>query len=279
MKKIPAPIISVLATYLPQILSHAELDNLFLHADAPGDSPPGSKPVKTKDWLQRINKESNEPMVILGRLVEEFMETPDEDLKDRYLPGNSLFNPEARLELKGKLGTALQRHNFQYMQGGFISDGTTAPSRSLQDLIKGRDFPAIEVEFNRSLENVHTKPREAVSAACNILESIFKIYIADEGLTRPTKQDLQGLWKVVRADLGFDPSSLEDDDLRKIISGIFSVVDGIGAFRTHASSAHGQGRKMYTIQPRHARLAIHSAHTVALYVMESWDHKKATRNA
>jgi hypothetical protein len=82
------------------------------------------------------------------------------------------------------------------------------------------------------------------------------------------------LWKVVREDLGFDPSQLEDNDLKKILSGIFSVVDGIGAFRTHASSAHGQGRKIYKLKPRHARLAIHSAHTLALFVLETWDEKQ-----
>jgi len=134
--------------------------------------------------------------------------------------------------------------------------------------------PSIEAEFNRALGNVNFEPREAVSAACNILESIFKIYISDEGLELPKKQDIQNVWKVVRADLGFDPSRVEDDDLKKILSGILSVVDGIGAFRTHASSAHGQGRKRYKLKPRHARLAINSAHTLALFVLETWDEKR-----
>ena len=46
--------------------------------------------------------------------------------------------------------------------------------------------------------------------------------------------------------------------------------EGIGALRTHASSAHGAGKKIYNLQPRHARLAIHAAHTVALFILESW---------
>ncbi|MDC4272793.1 abortive infection family protein, partial [Acinetobacter baumannii] len=48
-------------------------------------------------------------------------------------------------------------------------------------------------------------------------------------------------------------------------------------FRTHASSAHGQGRKLYNIKPRHARLAIHSAHTLALFILETWDEKRAKK--
>ncbi|MFT6835524.1 MAG: hypothetical protein ACJA0H_001564 [Francisellaceae bacterium] len=46
-----------------------------------------------------------------------------------------------------------------------------------------------------------------------------------------------------------------------------------GNARTHASSAHGEGRKLYNLKPRHAKLAIHSAHTLALFVLETWDKK------
>ena len=122
-------------------------------------------------------------------------------------------------------------------------------------------------------KNVEASPREAVSAACNILESIFKTYIEEEKLSVPNKQDLQPVWKVVRDDLGLDPSKIEERDLQEILSGIFATVNGIGALRTHASSAHGSGKKAYVLKPRHARLAVHSAHTLATFVFESWQEK------
>ncbi|WP_208595909.1 abortive infection family protein [Desulfohalobium retbaense] len=52
------------------------------------------------------------------------------------------------------------------------------------------------------------------------------------------------------------------------------VVAGIGAFRTHASSAHGEGRKIYNLKPRHARFTIHAAHAIALFVLENWNERK-----
>ena len=270
-KKIPAPIIAVLADNLPELETHASLDNLFLYADAPGDPPEGSKPVKTQAWLRRINKESENPLKVLGKLIEGYIEIPDQDEDNDIFFGE---RPNPKKEFKDKLLSNIDKCNLQYIFGGIVSDGRSAPSKSLSDLIKGRDIPSIEIEFTRALENVNSEPREAVSAACNILESIFKVYISDEKLVTPKKQDLQGLWKIVREDLGFNPSQLEDNDLKKILSGIFSVVDGIGAFRTHASSAHGQGRKIYKLKPRHARLAIHSAHTLTLFVLETWDEKQ-----
>jgi hypothetical protein len=271
-KEIPAPIIAVLSENMPSLETHASLDNLFSYAEAPGEPPEGSKPVKVQSWLRRANKESEFPLVVLGRIIECYMELPyAEDTASSLFGAPSV---DVKKEFKAKLEAILSRCNLTYITGGIISDGSSAPSRSLAELIKGRDIPSIDAEFNRALANVNSEPREAVSAACNILESIFKTYIADEKLDMPHKQDIQNVWKVVRADLGFDPAALEDDDLKKVLSGVLSVVDGIGAFRTHASSAHGQGRKIYNLKPRHARLAIHSAHTIALFVLETWDERK-----
>jgi hypothetical protein len=72
--------------------------------------------------------------------------------------------------------------------------------------------------------------------------------------------------------------SIEDQDLQRIISGLFSVVDGIGALRTHAGSAHSEGRKGYKLEPRHARLAVNAAHTVGTFIMETWDKRSAKKS-
>lgn len=272
-KEIPAPVIAILSENMPVVETHASLDNLFSYAEAPGEPPEGSKPVKVQAWLRRVNKESGHPLVVLGRLIECYMELPD--IEDSTSTWSGVPTVDVKKEFKYKLEAILSRCNLTYLTGGIISDGSSAPSRSLAELIKGRDIPSIDTEFNRALANVNSEPREAVSAACNILESIFKTYITDEKLEMPQKQDLQNVWKVVRSDLGFNPGELEDEDLKKILSGVLSVVDGIGAFRTHASSAHGQGRRIYNLKPRHARLAIHSAHTIALFVLETWDERKS----
>lgn len=271
-KEIPAPVIAILAEWLQNFESHASLDSLFLYADAPGDPPEGSKPAKTQTWLRRVNKESSNPLRVLGRIVESYLELPIEKELEMNFLGEPI--PNSRLDFKRKLLQILERCNLSYIQGGHISDGSSIPSKSLSELIRGRDMPSIEAEFNRALSNIGTNPREAVSAACNILESVFKVLIEDEGLEMPQKEDLSGVWRVVREHLGFSPGDLADNDLKKILTGLLSIVDGIGAFRTHASSAHGQGRKMYKLKPRHARLAINSAHTAAMFVIETWDEKR-----
>ena len=178
-------------------------------------------------------------------------------------------------ERREKIERAFARAELQYVRGGRVASALGTPSRSLEELIRGRDLAAIDEEFARALRNIEGNPREAVSAACNILESVCKTYIEDEGLEMPKKQDLKPVWEVVRKHLGFDPSRVEGRDLKEILSGLLAVVGGIAALRTHASSAHGAARKSYRLEPRHARLAVHSAHTIVAFILESWDKKRA----
>jgi hypothetical protein len=204
-------------------------------------------------------------MQVLGKVIETYMEEVL-DTEDQW--------DKLKLEDRAQIERALQASQLQYVQGGNVAGSLGTPSKTLEEFIRQRDLAQINEEFSRALKNVESTPREAVSAASNILESICKVYIADEGLDTPAKQDLKPVWSVVRKHLGFDPSIVEDQDLQQILSGMISVVDGIGALRTHASSAHGAGKKGYKLEPRHARLAVHGAHTLALFILESWQKKR-----
>lgn len=262
-KNIPAPLIAVVSEIVSQEETHASLDSLFMYAGAPGDPPEGSKHVKALEWLRLLNKDhSVEPLTVLGQIIEGYME---------YVPNP--FNSEKQAENKKRIEEALTKTKLRYVQGGIVCTSAASPSLSLKDIIKKHDIVSINSEFDRALKNIEANPPEAVSAACNILESICKVYIEDEGLEMPKKLDLQPVWSVVRKDLGFDPKSIEDRDLKEILSGMFATVNGVAALRSHASSAHGPGRIRYNLEPRHARLAIHAAHTIAAFIMESWEKK------
>ena len=263
----PAPVLSVCAGIVAKRETHATLDSLFTYAGAPGAPPPGSKSAKALEWLRITNKDDSiQPLDVLGRLIENYMEAPLD-------PQNKW--DDQPFQDREKITKVLAQCDLQYDRGGKVVGALGSPSRTLEEFIRERDIAAIDLEFDRALSNVESNPREAVSAASNILESLCKVYIDDEDLEKPANQDLKHVWAIVRKHLGFDPSLVEDQDLQKILTGLISVVEGTGALRTHASSAHGAGRKTYKLEPRHARLAIHAAHTVALFALESWKKKRA----
>ncbi len=242
-KQIPAPLIAIVSDMVSAYETHASLDSLFMYAEAPGEPPDGSKHVKAQAWLRALNKGHPEPLSVLAKIISQYMEEPEMASDFQYTGwGDEHEGTVRKREQVRKIEVLLAKNGLRYRLGGFITEGGLAASKTLKELIHGRDLPAIHREFDRALESVEAKPRDAASAAANILESVFKVYIEDNGLTMPDKQYLQPVFKVVRADLGIDPASVEDQDLQRIITGLYSVVDGVGALRTHASSAHSEGR-------------------------------------
>lgn len=264
---IPTPLISVCAEVIASRETHSKLNGLFHYAGAPGEPPDGTKSEKAVAWLRIVNKDDSvQPLEVLGRIIEGYM--------DAVLDPQSIWHEES-IRHREMIANTLTRCELQYHRGGKIVGTLGSPSRTLEEYIRDRDSPAIDQEFHRALSNVENSPREAVSAASNILESLCKEYIHAEGIEAPAKQDLKSIWAIVRRHLGFDPSQIEDKDLQTILTGLFGIVEGIGALRTHASSAHGASRNAYRLEPRHARLAIHSAHTVALFILETWKKHRA----
>jgi Abortive infection C-terminus len=245
-RKIPNPVIAVVADVLGSLYySHTRLNTLFSEAGAPDDPPEGNCINKCDRWLKRCNEDPTvDALVVLGRVLENFMEL-------RQAPAPWDEAPQKEHPGQRRICEILSRYGFSYQTGGMIFGSGTGPAtKSLNDLLRAKDLPGVEKEFQRALSSVESDPPAGVTAACSLLESLFKVYLEDNGLPFPGKQTISDLFKAVRAHLGIDPSHVAEEDLRRILSGLISIADGIGSLRTHAGSAHGHGRKSYCLEPR-----------------------------
>lgn len=125
---------------------------------------------------------------------------------------------------------------------GFITlAGASPAAKSLADFFKVGDFSSIEAEFERAISQVDRDPHAAITAASAIIEALCKTYIETHGLEMPSKQTIGPLWKVVQHHLGLNVDPTLQDDQKRILQGLASIVDGVGAYRTHIGSAHGRG--------------------------------------
>lgn len=143
------------------------------------------------------------------------------------------------------------------------------------------DFDTVRRDLDRALASAEHDPEDAVTAACSTIESMCRSILLELGHPLPNKKDIGGLYRAVREPLGLSPersdlSSEVIDDVRKVLSGLATAIEGIGALRTHAGDAHGRERGFRRIDARIARLAIHSASTVALFLLETWQQKFPT---
>ena len=267
-QKIPSPIIGSLGQIFSDTYTHAEIDRLFAYADAPEEKPEGNKVQKTVDWLRSTNKRSPNPLAVLGALLEDFLER---DPRAQTYWQNEAFSKELE-QNQVKVRAALTKAGLSYRTGGNIASASASPVASLQETVAKGGLKAIEIEMNRALKMVNDDPNAAVHYAGNILEASLKAYLQAKSI--PFKDEtatLSDLWPLVRSDIGLNPKDLENKDLKKIASGLNSIVDGTMYLRNKKSGAHGRTEeqtKEIALRPRHARLVVHSAHTLSMYVLE-----------
>ena len=140
------------------------------------------------------------------------------------------------------------------------------------------DFGTVGRDLERAIQNADHDPEDAVTAACATLEAVCRSILVELGLPLPAKKDVSGLMKAVQAPLDLSPGrpdlpDLIAGDVRKVLSGLTTATEGIGALRTHGGDAHGRERGHPRIDPGIARLAIHAASTVSLFLIETWERK------
>lgn len=228
-----------------------------------GDPPSGNCSDKINAWIIReAQQHPHEIYTLVGDFIGEFM---DYDWS---------FNSQRQAEVD-RLRAIFAKNVLSYTQGGHLFGGAVSePSKSLSDHLRTRNIPEIELEFNRALSSVETDPPAALTAGCAILESFCRVYLQEENLPLPSSCTAKPLWTAVSCHLGLAPSQQMDDDIKKVLSGLSSVVDGIACSRTHDGSAHGREKRDYKVQPRHARLVAHAAHTLVLFALETWAERK-----
>jgi hypothetical protein len=132
--------------------------------------------------------------------------------------------------------------------------------RSLAQRIEAEGIPAIEVEYERAYKAIESDPGAAVTAACTILESVCKSYLEGQGHAMPSKQVLGTLWPQVASHLGLSPKDVADDDLKRILQGLYSIGDGVAALapmrvrltatrRARATGSHRGMRVLRSMPP------------------------------
>jgi len=268
---IPNSLIGAVASVVANhYYSHSKLETLFMECGAPGDAPKGNCEKKCSDWLKRCNKDPDvNALEVLGRIIQQYM--------DHKPP--QLFFAESPSELEvgqKRIKAALDHNQLSYRLNGYITQsGSTPISKTLEDYLKSGNFSSIGKEFERAVAHIESDPHASVTAACSIIEATLKFYIERFNLTAPNKLNVMPLWSVVQPHLSLNADVTLADDQHKVLKGISSIIDGVGAFRSHIGSAHGRGSNPPSIVVAEARLVVNVAHTLVVFIMEVLHAKKA----
>jgi hypothetical protein len=137
-------------------------------------------------------------------------------------------------------------------------------------------FDTVQADLKRAIDSADQDPEDAVTAASSLLESLCRSILIEMGRPLPDRKDIATLYKAVREPLGLSAARDDmppeiSDDVRSILGALNTIVQSVGALRTHAGDAHGRERGFKRIDGRIARLAIYTASAAALFLLETWE--------
>lgn len=236
----------------------------------------GSRVPSLVERLLEINR-GPDPAPTLTRIVEaaadprDFSNDPDRHNAVLDYLNSFLEFDDLRLVADGKRVR---------LEGGAPPEPVLSKLMGLVDTIS---FDTVRRDIDRALASAATDPEDAVTAACSTIESVCRSILIEMDEPLPAKKDIKSLYNAAKRPLGLAPDRSDLDptianDVRTILSGLATVVEGIGALRSHGGDAHGRERGYARVDKRIASLAIHAASTAALFLIETWQRKFPTRD-
>ncbi|WP_209315865.1 abortive infection family protein [Haematospirillum jordaniae] len=140
-----------------------------------------------------------------------------------------------------------------------VAGHSTPVIATLSGVAETISFDTVKLDLERALGSIDSDPEDAITAACSTIESVCRSILIELRQPLPAKKDVSGLFNAVKQPLALSPDLSDLDpqiaaDVRMTLGGLATVIQGVGALRTHAGDAHGRERGYARVDARIARL-------------------------
>lgn len=161
-----------------------------------------------------------------------------------------------------------------------VSGRLTLPGHaSLHDALTSVDAPELQRQIDRMRSSVDSDPGLAIGTAKELVETVSKTILSERGVEIDPNWDLPRLVKEARACLSLLPADINEasrgaESIRRVLSNLGSLVAGIAELRSLYGTGHGRHGQARGPHPRHARLVVGAAATLATFLLETHEERE-----
>lgn len=191
--------------------------------------------------------------------------------------------PAAFEEGKRKLVRLLERDGFSY-ENGRIVGGDTASQIDLSSIPTNLDIGHLGIYLDRINGSVDSDPELAIGSTKELVEATLKAILHGDGLPFDEKDDIPALLKKVQKHLDLAPDQVEAtkrgaETIKRVLSNLGSVAIGVAELRNVYGSGHGRSPRKAAANARLARLAVGCGGTLCRFLFETYEARKADKQA
>lgn len=158
---------------------------------------------------------------------------------------------------------------FQAVEKG----GTQQTSLSLEPFLAKATASSIADAWSRIQARREADPEGAITLARSLLEGTCKELLHKLRIEYGDSDDLPKLYGQLAKAMNLGPQAHKEEVFKQILSGCFSVVNGLAALRNAFGDAHGKGPNAPRPGGRHADLAINLSGSLATFLMATFEER------
>jgi hypothetical protein len=152
------------------------------------------------------------------------------------------------------------------------------PLGQVEKSVKAGDMTYLSQQITRMESSVETDPTLAIGTAKELIETCCSTILVELGVTPNKEWNLSRLVKETAARLRLTPNDVADgargaESIRQVLGSLGGMVGGIAELRNSYGTGHGKALGHGGLGPRHARLAVGAASTLAIFLFETFDHQ------
>lgn len=163
---------------------------------------------------------------------------------------------------------------FRPLLNALEGKGQVPSDNAISEAFASLDCEVVSRAWAKALERRTEDPEGAITASRTLLEAVCKRILDDLGITHTGKEDFSELYKLVAKELRLAPENYPEKNFKAILSSCQGIVNHLATLRNGLSDAHAPSRPVRPL-PRHAALAVNLAGTMASFLVETWQARKA----
>lgn len=158
-----------------------------------------------------------------------------------------------------------------------VASGANA-LQSVKELFQDAGATYVLKQITRMEAAIHDDPGLAIGTAKELVETVCKTILSERDVEIEGTPNVPKLVKQTTKLLALTPSDIPEaakarGTIRVLLSNFATITQGIAELRNHYGTGHGKGATVKGLQPRHAKLAVGAASTLAVFLLETHEEQ------
>ncbi|WP_216900276.1 abortive infection family protein [Nocardia alni] len=152
------------------------------------------------------------------------------------------------------------------------------PVRQITKHVSAGDVTYVAQQITRMETAIDTDPELAIGTAKELIETTCKTVLEGIGIHVDKKWDVPQLLRETTKQLQLAPDSVAStaaatDSIKRVLGSLGNLAAGVAELRNSYGTGHGKATGTSGLGPRHARLVVGAASTLAVFLFETYNER------